>query len=104
MDRFDGGRGAHGWDGGLLFLPVLALVTLTVLLMAALAATYLVRSGKLSRAGIGRARPEEEAKRVLAERFARGDIASDEFLERSSMLGWTPGSDALPRPSRRRLR
>ena len=33
---------------------------------------------------------------ILAERFARGDISSDEFLERSSMLNWTPGSEQVP--------
>jgi len=38
--------------------------------------------------------PETEAKRVLAERFAKGDISSDDFLERASVLNWTPGSDA----------
>lgn len=38
--------------------------------------------------------PEAEAKRVLAERFARGDISSDDFLERASVLNWTPGSEA----------
>ena len=37
--------------------------------------------------------PENEAKRVLAERFARGDMTSDDFLERASVLNWTPGSD-----------
>jgi putative membrane protein len=104
MDRFDGGRGGFDGNGGLMFLPVLALLLMAALLMAALVATYLVRSGKLSLAGVRRTGPEEEAKHVLADRFARGDISSDEFLERSSMLGWTPGSDALPRPSRRRVR
>lgn len=38
--------------------------------------------------------PETDAKRVLAERFAQGDISSDEFLERASVLNWTPGSDS----------
>jgi putative membrane protein len=38
--------------------------------------------------------PEAEAKTILAERFARGDISSDEFMERASVLNWTPGSDA----------
>ncbi|MFC4560341.1 SHOCT domain-containing protein [Nocardiopsis mangrovi] len=35
--------------------------------------------------------PEDGAKRVLAERFARGDIGVDEFMERASVLNWTPG-------------
>jgi putative membrane protein len=38
--------------------------------------------------------PESEAKKILAERFARGDITSDEFMERASILNWTPGSDS----------
>jgi putative membrane protein len=38
--------------------------------------------------------PESEAKQILAERFARGDITSDEFMERASVLNWTPGSDS----------
>ncbi len=38
--------------------------------------------------------PEHEAKRILAERFAQGDISSDDFLERASVLNWTPGSEA----------
>ncbi len=37
--------------------------------------------------------PEGEAKKILAERFARGDISTDEFMERASVLNWTPGSD-----------
>ncbi|GLU47663.1 hypothetical protein Nans01_20140 [Nocardiopsis ansamitocini] len=35
--------------------------------------------------------PEAGAQRLLAERFARGDIDSDEFMERASALNWTPG-------------
>lgn len=47
--------------------------------------------------------PENEAKRVLAERFARGDMTSDDFLERASVLNWTPGSDTwTPRKKRHR--
>ncbi|NYI98022.1 putative membrane protein [Streptomonospora nanhaiensis] len=36
--------------------------------------------------------PEDAAKQVLAERFARGDITVEEFLERASVLNWTPGT------------
>ncbi|WP_236700611.1 hypothetical protein [Allosalinactinospora lopnorensis] len=35
---------------------------------------------------------DETARRVLAERFARGDISVDEFLERASALNWYPGT------------
>ena len=40
--------------------------------------------------------PEAEAKKILAERFARGDISSDEFMERASVLNWTPGAEPHP--------
>jgi putative membrane protein len=46
--------------------------------------------------------PEHEAKRVLAERFARGDISSDDFLERASVLNWTPGSDTWQTTKKKR--
>ena len=48
--------------------------------------------------------PEHEARQILATRFATGDISSDEFLERASILNWTPGVEPLPAPrTRRRL-
>ena len=54
---------------------------------------YLVRSGRIAAPPWAPARPspELEARRVLADRFARGDIGSDEFMERASVLNWTPG-------------
>lgn len=52
----------------------------------------------------GRQSPETEAKRILAERFARGDISSDDFLERASILNWTPGSDLMSHPKSRKRR
>ncbi|GAA2109791.1 hypothetical protein GCM10009841_31360 [Microlunatus panaciterrae] len=51
-----------------------------------------------------RSAPEDEAKRVLSERFARGDISSDEFLERASVLNWTPGTNPwAERPKKKRF-
>jgi putative membrane protein len=65
---------------------------------------FLVRSGRIGgppwagRPGsppwAHRNAPEADAKRILAERFANGDISSDEFMERASVLNWTPGSDS----------
>ena len=56
---------------------------------------FLVRNGQLGSSAWASTRsPEAEAKRILAERFARGDIASDEFMERASVLNWTPGSES----------
>lgn len=57
---------------------------------------FLSRTGRIGAPPwVARSRsPEHEARRILAERFANGDISSDDFLERASVLNWTPGSDA----------
>jgi putative membrane protein len=95
---FHGGHGAHGWEeSSLSVAPILGSFLLLLLLLLALTGFYLWRQGKLTLPTLGRGRsPEEEAKRILAERFARGDINSDEFLERASMLNWAPGTNPLP--------
>lgn len=74
------------------------------LLLIAATAFFLVRKFK----GNGRPpwvtgpeAPETAAKRVLSERFARGDISIEEFMERASVLNWTPGSDGPPDGKRR---
>jgi putative membrane protein len=74
--------------GAAMFFLFLLLVLGTVLF-------FLARNGQLgSSGGLTTRSPEAEAKRILAERFARGDITSDEFMERASVLNWTPGSDS----------
>ena len=56
---------------------------------------FLIRNGQFGPPSWTSTRsPESEAKKILAERFARGDITSDEFMERASVLNWTPGSDS----------
>ena len=68
---------------------------LLLLLLLGATAFFLVRRGKLAAPPwlAMRNSPEADARRILAERFARGDISSDEFMERASILNWTPGSD-----------
>lgn len=96
MNPRDFGPGFHG--EAFLVFPFLAVLVLLLALLAG-AGLHLLRSGRLELGRAGRPRPEEEAKRVLAERFARGEISGEEFMERSSLLNWTPGVDALaPRP------
>jgi uncharacterized membrane protein len=93
------GHGDHGWaDSSLSMLPVFgSIAMLVLLLLLALTGLYLWRQGKLTLPKLGGVRsPEDEAKGILAERFARGDINSDEFLERASMLNWAPGTSPLP--------
>ena len=100
-------HGPHGWEhGSLSMLPFVGnFLFLLLILGLALTAFYLWRQGKLPLPSLGKSQsPEEDAKRILAERFARGDMSSDEFLERSSILNWTPGAEpvpARPRKSRR---
>ena len=95
---FEGGHGHHELESSLAMLPFLGSMLLLLLLLLVLAALYLWRQGKLPLPKLGGQRsPEEEAKGILA----RGDISSDEFLERSSMLNWTPGSDQVPSKPRK---
>jgi putative membrane protein len=89
----------QGWEeSSLSTLPYVgSFLLLILILLLALTAFYLWRRGSLQLPGLGRGQsPEEDAKRILAERFARGDMTSDEFLERSSILNWTPGANPLP--------
>lgn len=73
--------------------------------LALITAFVLMRRGVLPTPpwiGDRRPSPELEARRVLAERFATGEIGSDEFLERASVLNWTPGVEPVTRRGRRR--
>jgi putative membrane protein len=100
---FEGGHGPYELDSSLSMLPFLG--SMLLLLLLVLAALYLWHQGKLPLPKLGGHRsPEEEAKGILAERFARGDISSDEFLERSSILNWTPGIDPVPAKPRKNRR
>jgi putative membrane protein len=92
---------AHGgpffpFFGGLMFLLFLLLVFATL--------AYLRRTGQLGALPWARRpqSPEHEAREILATRFASGDISSDEFLERASVLNWTPGVEPLPVPRGRK--
>ena len=98
-------HGPHGWeDSSLSMLPFVgSFLFLLLILGLALTAFFLWRSGKLPNLGKSRS-PEEDAKRILAERFARGEITSDEFMERSSILNWTPGAEPVPAKARKSRR
>ena len=68
---------------------------LLMLLVLGTLVFLMVRSGQFGPQSVSSSRsPESEAKKILAERFARGDITSEEFMERASVLNWTPGSDS----------
>jgi len=98
-------HGHHEVETSLSVLPFVGSFLLLLLLLLVLAALYLWHQGKLPLPKLASHRsPEDEAKRILADRFARGDISSDEFLERSSILNWTPGTDPLPSSPRKKRR
>ena len=98
----DGGhRLDEGGEGLLELIPFLATFPFLLLLIAGLVGFLLWRSGRLAVPTFWPpAAPELEARRILAERFARGDIDSDDFMERASTLNWTPG--VVPVSQRRR--
>jgi putative membrane protein len=82
--------------GGLMFFLFMLLVLGAVVF-------FLVRHGQFAPQSLAGSRsPESEAKKILAERFARGDITTDEFMERASVLNWTPGSESYDIGKRKR--
>lgn len=109
----DGGRLGPPWADGPVsmgdappFLPFLgAGMFFLFLLTTAALLFFLVRTGRIGPPPLaGRAdhAPEAEAKKVLAERFARGDITTDEFMEKASVLNWTPGAEPYQQRPRKR--
>jgi len=95
--RGDGGPGDA--SSVLPFLGAAIVVALLLLLGTALYRTYMARAARPALPPA--TSPDDEARRILAERFARSEITSDEFLERASILNWTPGSDQFPQKSRK---
>ena len=95
------GHGHHEWVTFYDPLGVLAWVLLLIGLAAAVTALLLWRAGRLPlRPTSGSRSADEQARHVLAERFARSDISSEEFLERCATLNWTPGIEKPARGKR----
>jgi uncharacterized membrane protein len=96
-----------GPDPGFAFAPFLGgLMFLLFLMLVAGTLFYLVRTGRIPapRWASSKPSPEFEARKILSERFARGDISTDEFMERASVLNWTPGVEPVQQNTRRRNR
>jgi putative membrane protein len=93
-------------DGPPPFLFFLGVPMFLLFLLLVGATIFLVRNGKFGPPPWVAARhsPENEARRLLAERFARGDISSDDFLERASVLNWTPGSEQYDQARKKKRR
>jgi putative membrane protein len=97
------GPGGPPWAGSPLSL-IGAFMGLLFLLLILGAVFLLLRSGKFGPPPwvTSQRSPETEAKRILSERFARGELSTDEFMERASVLNWTPGSDPWESTSSRK--
>ncbi|GAB3495517.1 SHOCT domain-containing protein [Nocardiopsis coralliicola] len=82
------------------FAPLIGVAMLCLILLIALLAFLVLRSrGHRPPWARGPAAdsPDDTARRVLAERFANGDLTVEEFLERASALNWVPGRDTKGR-------
>jgi putative membrane protein len=89
-----GVRGDHGFGDSFSVLPFLAGAVLVALLLLLATGLYRAHRERSAQPALPAAvTPDDEARRIIAERFARSEITSDEFLERASILNWTPGSD-----------
>jgi putative membrane protein len=76
----DGWRHMDGWGGGWMWLWGFAM-----LLLFALLVVWLVRAITGS-AGSQRADSSDGARKILAERYARGELSTEEYRERLAEL------------------
>ncbi|RCK69612.1 SHOCT domain-containing protein [Desertihabitans brevis] len=82
------------FDGPPPFVPILGglmFLLFTILFVGTL--LFLAKRGRLAGPPSFFRPPEFEARTILANRYAGGDISTDEFLERAATLNWTPGVD-----------
>lgn len=72
-----------GWDAGWMWLWGVTLMALFVVLLL-----WLVRdaSGKPGSGGPAPSDPSDRAREILAERYARGELTTEEYLERAEQL------------------
>jgi putative membrane protein len=71
-----GGAAAHGWGGWFWIFPLAWLAFWAILI--GLVAWYLIAGRRRSSL--------DEARRILAERYARGELSPDEYRERLGQL------------------
>ena len=72
----------NGWGGGWMWLWGIAMMAGFVALIVWLARSASANSGP----SVPQRDPTERAKEILAERFAKGELSSDEYRERFSQL------------------
>lgn len=75
--------GGMGWGWLFLALLVIGIVVLAVVLVAVLAGG----TGSRAARGPDQARPDRDrAREILAERYARGEVSTEEYQERLRIL------------------
>jgi putative membrane protein len=79
----DGGHHMDGWGGGWMWLWGLAMMALFVIFIA-----WLVRTsaGGFGSSGPPPRDPTDRAREILAERYAKGELSTEEYRERASEL------------------
>lgn len=79
----DGWDHMGGWGGGWMWLWGVAMMAPFVVLVV-----WFVRAsvGPLSPAGLAPRDPSDRAREILAERFARGELSTEEYRERVGEL------------------
>jgi uncharacterized membrane protein len=92
--------GEHGGHADGFLEPLIGLGFVSLILAVLVVAYVVLRArGQLPSFALPtfgrRSSPEESAKEILAERFAHGDLTTEEFIERASALNWTPGVDTV---------
>jgi putative membrane protein len=75
----------HGWGGGWGFHPIFGLLALVGLVVVATWIVRLVTHGSL-RHHHGEMSGGKRALEILEERFARGEIGKEEFVEKRSLI------------------
>ncbi|MEO6570992.1 MAG: SHOCT domain-containing protein [Ilumatobacteraceae bacterium] len=84
LSQTDGWGHMNGWGGGWMWLWGVGMMTLVVVLIV-----WLVRAAGTDSTGVAeppRREPNDRAREILGERFATGELSSEEYRERVSEL------------------
>jgi len=84
VSQTDGWDHMNGWGGGWMWLWGVAMMTLFVVLIV-----WLIRAAGRDSTGVAgtdHREPNDRAREILGERFAKGELSPEEYRERVSEL------------------
>jgi putative membrane protein len=81
LSQTDGWGHMNGWGGGWMWLWGVAMMTLFVVFIV-----WLIRAAGTDSTGPARRDPNDRAREILGERFAKGELSPEEYRERISEL------------------